>query len=425
MASRLLSRLRTDELVNIALLWLTIPQTVPKPSNSLLEVLGLNKKEFLADYKKWLDRFKAQKGQNKTRIVDKLIVDVYPRGLNLLQLATLDSQLLVSKPNSYSWLISQITSHDSTSQVTVSIEDPQRFLQSLVDDLSTIYLTHVYISRHPHYPLILIRVQLFDLTGAEGTSESIISRKPVLIGIPSNSDKILITQGIGANDTASDFVIHALEHAVSKSLNEEVKVSLDVASDVVQNLESAFIIAGNSRYTESLGPWAPYASGEVDISPFDDVKYHDTFKKREKIAPSDAKKRIAMMRFKGGVSRGKKAYEGGRKRRKKEQQSVEEGNLDDKMDDFNEDNEYASIVPIQNIEFEIKNGFKEINPSIKIRFQGGDVFGGLHELCDLNVADAETIPGWLTGENITSGTVEDGVFKKIQKKDASSNGSLI
>lgn len=428
--ARQLSRLRADELLNIALLWLTIPQASPKPSKELLRAMGFTKEEFINDYKEWLARAKKQKvNSSKRRIVDKLIVDVYPQGLNLLQLATLDSQLLVSKPNAYPWMVSQVTARDTDRALIVSIEEPQVFLQSLVDTLSTIYLTHIYISRHPHYPLILIRIQLFDLMGAEQATDSVISKKPVLIGVPMNSDKILLSQTVGINDTASEFVMHALEAAISRTLNREVQILLDPTSTPIQNLESAFIIAGNSRFTASLGPWAPYAAGEVDISPFDDVQLHDTFRKPEYVPQSDLKKRIAMMRFKGNVKKSHiKVYEGGKKRRKRE--TIQIGQNEDDNDDIedDEDDEYASIVPIQQIEFEIKNTHHDFQPSLKLSFQGSDVFGGLHELCDRGLADSESIPGWLTGETIASGVIDDGVYsrkKKLQSSTTTDNGALI
>lgn len=412
--ARLLSRLRVDELVNIALLWLTIPQTMPRPPTVLLEAMGVSKQEFLVDYKQWLQKLKAQKSQaNKRRVMDKLLVDIYPRGLNLLQHATLDSQLLVSKENAYAWSISRITSHDLSLNVTITIEDPQQFLQSLVGNLSTIYLTHIYISRHPHYPLIIIRVQLFDLMGTQDPADSVVTRKPVHIGLPVNSDKVLITQSSGTDDTAADFVIHAVERAICESLNKEVQLIKEPHLDPIHNVESAFVLAGNSRFSQSLGPWAPYASGDVDISPFDDVKDHDTFKSSEALLPSDAKKRIAMMRFKGGVSKVVKPYEGGRKRRRKAFQDLE---IEEENEEELEEDIYASIVPIQQIEFDLRNKYIDFTPKLMLRFQGTDVFGGLHELCDRGMGDAETIPGWLTGETLSSGQVNDGVF--ITRKKA-------
>ncbi|CEP25078.1 unnamed protein product [Cyberlindnera jadinii] len=425
LTSRLLSRLKALELVNIALLWLTIPQTVPKPTAELLELMGQSKPEFISAYKQWLEKLKVQKGSiSKRRVVDKLIVDIYPKGLNLLQLATLDSQLIVSKTNAFQWFVTTVTSHDGAKLVT-NIDSPQDFLQCLVDTLSTVYLTHIYISRHPHYPLIIIRIQLFDFKGLSNTSDGLSTRKPIFVGIPMNSDKLLINEAKGINDTAAEFVVQSLESALSKSLRKEVKLQFNETLRPLQNLESAFIIAGNSRHTESLGPWAPYAAGEVDISPFDDVKLHSTFKKNEHLTQLDVNKRISMMRFKGSHNQNKgKSYEGGKKRLKKNDETVES-----QHDDYDEDgdehcNEYSSIVPIQSIEFDLIEEFKGSKPRVKLTFQGSDVFGGLHQLCDKGLANAETIPGWLTGETITSGTISDGRFTN-QLQLPSNDGSLI
>lgn len=440
--ARLLSRQSVNELTNLCLLWLTIPSTRPNPSLKLLRSLGFESRDdFIKDWKQWLEHFKTLKTQKKSKVIDKILSEQYHSGLNLLQLAQLDSQLLVSRPTSFQWRVFELKTPENSSPIA-SIPDPQKFLQSILNTLSSLYQTHIYISRHPHYPLIIIRIQLFDIShdphlpssiGTDTNANTIISRKPIFIGLPMNSSRLLITPHSNnltlEPDTSYNLILQSLTTALSDTMTREVRIT--PASDViVRSLDSAFVMAGNSRFEGSLGAWAVYAAGLVDISPFDDAKKHDTFKTPEMISVDERRKRIAMLRFKGGVEKNKvKLYEGGRKRRKvdvSDMNNDEKDSGDDSVGSDDEDyveNEYESLVPVQNIEFKLTSEWKGVRPTVKIKLQGNDVFGGLHELCDKEIADPELIPGWLTGETVVGGKIVDGVFTESRPEPR--GGSLI
>lgn len=76
---------------------------------------------------------------------------------------------------------------------------------------------------------------------------------------------------------------------------------------------------------------------------------------------------------------------------------------------------YSSLVPIEKVGFTLKNEINSRIITIKLKFNGNDIFGGLHELCDKNLINIDKVPGWLAGENGSfSGTIMNGDFQREQ-----------
>jgi central kinetochore subunit Mis15/CHL4 len=183
-----------------------------------------------------------------------------------------------------------------------------------------------------------------------------------------------------------------------------------------------------------LGIWTPYADGTVDISPFDDVLNHESFKELPTIEDTDDRiKKIAMLRFKGSLDplKSKKLYvdvensDVEEEKRYKRRKLIGD-DVDDNEEERNVDkSEFSSLTPIQFIDFEISNEYKNFLPKVKIKLQGNDIFAGLHELSVNGTINPETIPGWLTGEEgLNSGVIEDHLF--VEKTiPASASNDLI
>lgn len=189
-----LQKLPPDSLYNLTHLWLSITPTQPTPSTTQIEQ-GYSKELLLKKYITRLENLKKIKSKInlKKKLINIILVEFYPQGLNTLQLAQIDVQLLVDKPNSNAWVSSTakiiykasdiphdglennnpdtIKTNDLTrkekldklSNYTFSL-DSQLFLDNFISNLSNLFLTHVYISRHPYYPLLLIRVQMYNYT---------------------------------------------------------------------------------------------------------------------------------------------------------------------------------------------------------------------------------------------------------------------
>ena len=181
-----------------------------------------------------------------------------------------------------------------------------------------------------------------------------------------------------------------------------------------------------------MGPWECYADANFEQSPLHDIEKHqglvgkrvlmrdfdDSFLTNDenfygKEEPDIRRLRLEknMIKFKGSVK----------------------GVMDEKYDSLKEFNEhvhniengekkvnsektvyvsrYTSLVPVEKVGFTIKNEISNRMITMKLKFSGSDIFGGLHELCDRNLIDVDKVPGWLAGENGTfSGTILNGEF---------------
>ncbi|CAM9024241.1 unnamed protein product [Wickerhamomyces anomalus] len=335
--SRILQRLTTDSLINICLLWCSMPLTQPRPSLEILQELETDLDQYIQDFKNLLQSYKDKtKNTNKRRIIDKLLVDIYPNGLNLLQYAQIDSQLIVEKSQGFLWQVSQLVNSKDESHV-LNLHDPQL-------------------------------IQLFDLLHTSTTSNSInnslVSRKPFLISLPHNSSNIIHSPI--TNDQTSSIILQSISFALS-SPTKQLRIISNPSSTLLKSLESLHIIHGNSRFSSSLGIWTPYADGAIDISPFDDPETHQTLQKEETPMDLDEKRcKVAQLRFKGSLVglQSDVLYEDN-KPFKKRKVNEELRNIDK--------NEYSSITPIQTAQFELISDFNNERPRLKLRFNGNDV----------------------------------------------------
>lgn len=370
----------------------------------------------------------------KRKVVDKIVYKFWSNGLNLLQLSQLDCQLIVDKPNSFYWIKSTIKDQ-SSKECSISI-DPKKFLQLLTKELSSLYLTHIYICKHPLLPLILIRIQVFDLAIDKASSlknPHITSNKPYFIAIPMNSPNIIHSPG---NTIITKIMLQAFEKCLPQNSFNLLSIHFNDDELPVRSLESMHILNGSSRFSHSLGVWTPYADDTIDMLPLNPVENHSILKEERPKNISDIDdeeedddkklrqlKKIANLRFKGLTDskyKSSKYFDDNRTRRSRRLI----GSADSEDEDIEEiqEDEFASIAPVQMVDFEIKEPIDDQNPkelsSIKLTLVGLDVFAGLHELSvstideNLAVVHPSTIPDWLTGqEGAKCGTITNSVFR--------------
>lgn len=407
-----LLRLPKSLLVELMYLWPKVKKTQPhstKSSNQrdLNREVSEKAKAIRKDASKW----------QKRKIVQQ-ILHYWPKGPNLLQLSQTDCQLIVDRPNSYTWIYS--TAKDTTgNDVPISL-NPQVFLNNLSKDLSALFMTHIYVCRHPTYPLIITRVQVFDLNpmAAKGQSSSrphISSHRPYFVAIPLNSPHIIHTPG---NDVVSNIVLQAVERSLPRT-RHVVRLVTNEDQKPIRSLDSMHILKGVSRFGNSLGAWAPYADGLADMLPLKSIEHHPELQpKIEKQDPKDKIRTIANLRFKGsatGKVESESLFENTKSSKKR--RAVDANYSDDELDDTNgPKTEFSSIAPIQYAEFVVKDTLDDTPYSFTLKLTGTDVFAGLHELAVLEdpIVDAATIPNWLTGEEGQShGTVRNGHFTPL------------
>ncbi|KAK6463237.1 putative cell segregation machinery component [Scheffersomyces coipomensis] len=333
----------------------------------------------------------------KRKVIDKIIFQYWTKGLNLLQLSQLDCQLIVDRPNSFYWIKSTVKDSFNR-EVPISL-DPQKFLNSLVQDLNSLYLTYIYICKHPSLPSVIIRVQLFDLQSINHTTNSItkqphiVSHRAHFIAIPLNSPHIMHSVG---NDIVTNLVLQAVERNLPHNPHNLLKLHTEENQTPIRSLESMHVLNGNSRFGNSLGIWTPYADGTADALPLQPVEKHKTLNGDEdEVNGGDngdslemkRLKKIANLRFKGSSSgnfKSSKFYDDVNANPRKRRRLLEQENLDDDSNHADDNiivNEFASIAPISFAEFIIQEKINDQDDSnISIKFNGTDIYAGLHEL---------------------------------------------
>lgn len=424
-----LKRLPKSSIVALLQLWPLLKNTQPK----------LPKENALASHAEYSrqvrDEARAMREPlwKKNRIIDKILFEYWPDGLNLLQLAQIDCQLIVDNSNAYLWVLS--TARDAWGAETPLALDPQTFLALLARLLSRIFMCYIYVCTHPSMPLVLIRIQVFDLLpGGKGRKPRagperthITSHKPYFLAVPMNSPHVIHTPG---NDIVSEVVLQTVEASLG-SARSLVTLDTPKAQKPVRSLESMHILKGCSRFANCMGAWTPYADGEADISPLANFEQHSVNRldmTRISNSPETSAHQLANIRFKGTadgriVSERKFDHTKPVKRRRLEDSDGSDNNevSNENSNDSSaagsskrpKQSQYASIAPIRLAEYEIQElwGPDEVS-HVTLRLVGNDVFAGLHELAaGQNVADAATIPGWLTGEEgLSCGVVRGGRF---------------
>lgn len=363
-------------------------------------------------------------------LASRILLEYWPKGLYLYQLAQIDCYLLVHRPSIFYWISSSITNANNESQVVHLRLDS--FIKSLKEDLQKFYLCNIHSFRHPTLQLVILRIQLFDYSNIFQQKSSLnirsdaplerqlVSRSPYYVAFPSNSSNIVHSPD---EDSYSNLILQSVQKVLSQ--REPVLLRLNERR-AIKSLETMQILRGASRYTNALGPWSCYADTSFEVSPLGLIESHQAIKGKRVLNPDDSYndestpevKRLrfekTMLRFKGSKKgvRAKKVYA-----LKKLSDRIH--NPDKSVSSYAEKqttvSQYASLVPVEKTEFTLKNQVPESTDQvvIKFRFRGNDIFGGLHELCDKQLIDIDKVPGWLAGENgVESGTIDEGMFTR-------------
>lgn len=364
----------------------------------------------------------------KSQIVDKILFDFWGDGLNLLQLAQIDCQLIVDNPNAYFWVLSTVKdAWDKEAPISL---DPSSFLKKMAQHLSDIFMCYMYVCTHPEMPLVIIRIQVFDLLPGHLTSRArsraerphITSHKPYFLAIPMNSPHVIHTPG---NDVVSEVVMQVVESSLPRDSRNFLRLERSKSQKAVRSLKSMHILKGNSRFSNCMGAWTPYADGVADISPLAKFGTDPVVNGQLRLEQADSaklrKEKLANIRFKGtgsGNLVSERLYDHVKSVKQKKRQN--EVNDDDRRSRPRTDNKYRSIAPIRYAEFEIQeplgdgNDQNDEHSHVVVKLVGNDVFAGLHELAvqeNGDVVDPETLPGWLTGEEgLSCGVVKNGQF---------------
>jgi central kinetochore subunit Mis15/CHL4 len=453
--NNILSRLTRSSLLELMYIWPKLLNTQPhidKGQNKYKQK-ELNKKVLreVNEIKHATSKFP------KRKIIDKLLFEYWSNGLNLLQLSQVDCQLIVDRPNAYYWILSTVRDMDNK-EVPVLL-NPKTFLDQLAKELNLLYMTYIYVCRHPVFPLIIIRIQVFDLQPINASNNAnrphISSHRPYFLAVPMNSPHIIHSTG---NDIVAKIVLQAVERNIPQNPRNLLRLETSPNQKPIRSLESMHILHGNSRFGNSLGIWTPYADATVDMLPLGPPEKHNLLQEKNESENEDDDdnddiglkklKQIANLRFKGSINgklKSEKLFDDKERagNLRKRRTRMYDSNLNSSDDEEGTEgfksgrNEFTSVAPIQYSEFIIKDEIKtkdkveNANPlhqnemeednfsRITMKLSGLDVFAGLHEISTKTtnktdmIIDPATIPCWLTGEEGTScGVIKEGKFSK-------------
>ncbi|KAG0671629.1 hypothetical protein C6P45_000120 [Maudiozyma exigua] len=324
-------------------------------------------------------------------------------GLNMYQLAQLDTMILLQHPKSYLWNSHRIYRTETDRFPALIIpNDFTRVLQELFQRQNQ--KCHIFYYRHPNLPLNMFRISLFELSRGD---QHYIERTPFYVVFTVSKSPIIIHTHYRESDTYAKLIMQLIKESIMitsrvqsnsiTSMNDtkdSAYITLkDEGSNPIKNLSNIYLTSGIDGTGNTVASWQSYSNGSSDVSPLSHPSKHQSIKGKEAITKFDDKlerKRKSMLRFHGKELDGEPVY----------------------------DND----IPVEKIKFTIENHIDEEDPlatpiQINFSFTGKDVFGGIHELCDEGVIDIDKIPGWLCGDNGTkSGNVIDGDFEEYKKR---------
>lgn len=420
----IIKRLPKSSIIALILLWPQLKNTQPTLPK---ENADTSQVEFNRLVREEANQMKTSGSKwKKARIIYRVLSEYWANGLNLLQLAQVDCQLIVDNPNSYFWILSTV--RDAWNKEVCLALDPSSFLNRLATQLSNIFLSYIYVCTHPTFPLVIIRIQVFDLLpnrslgGARLEKPHITSHKPHFLAVPMNSPHLIHSPG---NDLVSEVVLQVVESCLDQDLRNPLHLDTPKSQKAVRSLESMHILKGVSRFANCMGAWMPYADGLADVSPLASTDKHPVLKRlnegRETCASEDEKvSKMANLRFKGSASgelQSERLFD--HPRTLKKRKVIAQDEEDESSSRMRIKNHYSSIAPIRYAQFQLREDFPGDNeePSqITLKLVGTDVFAGLHELStkltgEKTVVDLKTLPGWLTGEEGEScGVVRNSIF---------------
>ena len=142
--------------------------------------------------------------------------------------------------------------HDKIVPISIN---PREFLNNLVKNLSSLYLSYIYICKHPKLPIILIRIQVFDLNGMDITENHILYLTRHIFGIFDNSPHVV--HSINNDAMVHEIVMEAFERSLPQSKNNLLKLITPENQFPVKSIQSMHILKGCNRSGNSLGIWTP------------------------------------------------------------------------------------------------------------------------------------------------------------------------
>lgn len=354
----------------------------------------------IKDFDVIFDNLEQLLEKHGVRTIANMITTRWWPKLSQKQLAQIDVWSILHGTSSTPLVASKCLDYDGrASLIDIHASKLESGLKKAFD---RIYHFHFYTEETPNESMYVTRVQLF-----ETFEESVTNTHKPFFFVVQKAHSIIFHSP--PTDMNSKLIFQSLESVAGPSLKFE-RISRRTSSSLK---ELNTLMGLPSINTTGFGIWSVYSSAEkLEPQPLADPAAHPlhqdpTF---ESSSPSSKRyvEKVSMLKFKGSSKGVKRKREYLDKRKK-----VRVYDLNSESEDM-EVTKYDSLLPTKKVDFNYID--KETGISIKLSFNGRDVFGGLHELCDKNLIDVEKVPDWLAGDNADqSGTIESGIFIPDQK----------
>ncbi|EEB09488.1 kinetochore protein Mis15 [Schizosaccharomyces japonicus yFS275] len=289
----------------------------------------------------------------------------FPHGLRLDQIAQLEMECLCRDMLAVRWTASQLQAGPNPAVLFST----KALLQTLYEEIDTVFSWHAIERRHPTLPMTLVRLQLLDTRNPQALCRLASKRQVIYLAILESSVHLLHSLLTDASDVGHRLFQQCLIRALQRfhSAYRIQKLSLTAKS-----LETMYTLLGAHRHAGALGSWRVYADNTVDTTPLDNQ-------------PSALATAIALKR----------------KTTAEEIADVRFGNTNDRpLDRFLVALENDCIPDNElNVGDKIHNAPLAFRPKITVQFQGPNVFQGLKELSSQGVLDVQRMPSFMTGED--------------------------
>lgn len=249
----------------------------------------------------------------KRQIVQRIIYDHWPKGLNMAQIAQIDIANTIHVGNSMAWGCSTFYSTSPGKRGSGDVQmkykhvldtiEPKRFVQKLNDYIYPLLVSHVSAHSHPDHSLIMVRIQIFETqnindlqtqpkpnmvsnTKQQSSGQYRINIPPIYLAFPLSSPYIIhsylpsyLYNVISPNPNALDDFSSESDGDgsdkmyLSKPLNERAPQSLTYLQIILQSLLLTLSRANRQIYLHPFGENVS-SNSNTDMTSEEGIKYN-------------------------------------------------------------------------------------------------------------------------------------------------------
>lgn len=213
-AVRQLRKFSKPQLLELVKLWLANSRNAP-PILSEEQSMAIDGDESFTEQRLNIVRNRFENADilnaPKSTILREITMEYWSKGLNLFQVAEVESKYILEFQNRHSWTHSTFLL-GSGEEFIPSIE-PESFLTAFQTALYPMILGHTYITRHTELSLTILRLQIFN--PKPRPSSPLLPLRPIYLAFPTSSPHVLHSAG-------EDLIMRGVFHAFKPSYRTQL-----------------------------------------------------------------------------------------------------------------------------------------------------------------------------------------------------------